>query len=132
MADAGTVAAREARRRGADGLPPCTGMGTPAAVDLAAGGAAAGQPRPPRLPVRGDARLSHAGQCGSARCFAGSRMDEAGLAGGVPWCRIRDAARLAAAAPRCAARGAVAGGATGWRTCRTGARPGWLGLERTT
>ena len=87
-----TVAAREARCIGARRLSPCARMGAAAAPDVAAGDPVARQPRPPRLPLRGDARLSDARQCRPARRVAGARMDEAGLADGLSRCRLRAAA----------------------------------------
>ena len=123
MAAGRAVAARQARCLGACRLSPCAGMGAAAAADLAAGDPDARQPRPPRLPLRGDARLSDARQRRPARRLAGARMDEAGLAGGVSRSRLCPAARGAAAASGRAAGRAAAAGAARWRTGHRGARP---------
>ena len=123
MAAGRTVAAREARCLGACRLSPRAGVGAAAAADVAAGDPVARQPQPPRLPLRGDARLSDARQCRPARRLAGARMDEAGLAGGVSRSRLCAAARGAAAAPGRAAGRAAAAGAARRRTGHRGARP---------
>ena len=96
------------------GLSPGAGPGAAAAAAGLARNPDQGQFPAPRLPVRGDAGLSHARPPGAARPWAGAGMAAGGLVARLPR-RHRPAAAGGAAGPsRCAAGGRFLRLSAGW------------------